>query len=50
VAYAHNFRIDVADLHERERLWKSEEPIETYPENMPPEEIKKREDEKHKKL
>lgn len=41
--------MEVADIAEREKLWKSEEQLDKYPDEMPAEEVKKREDEKNKK-
>lgn len=49
IAYAHTFGVEIADLLEKEKAWKSEEPIEQYPADLPPEEVKKRDDEKAKK-
>jgi hypothetical protein len=52
LAYANNFANDVADLVERERLWKAEEalPDKLYPDEMPEEEKKKKEEERIKKV
>jgi hypothetical protein len=49
IAYAHTFGLDIPDLNERLRLWKAEEVLDKYPDEMPPEEVKKRDDEKAKK-
>ncbi len=49
IGYTSNWALDVADPVEREKLWKAEEPLEKYPEDLPPEEIKKRDEEKLKR-
>ncbi len=49
VAYAHTFGSDILDPHEKDKAWRSEEPLEKYPQEMPEEEKKKKDDEKAKK-
>ena len=49
IAFAHTFGADIADPAEREKAWKAEEPIEKYPDDLPAEEIKKRDEEKLRK-
>jgi hypothetical protein len=49
IAYASGFGTEIVDPIEREKLWRAEEPLEKYPDEMPADEIKKREDEKAKK-
>ncbi len=49
IAFASTFGIDIADPAERDKLWKAEEPIEKYPDDLPTEEVKKRDDEKLRK-
>lgn len=36
-------------MHERDRLWRAEEPLDRYPDEMPEEEKRKKDEEKHKK-
>jgi hypothetical protein len=49
VAFAHTFGAEIADPAEREKAWKSEEPLEKYPDDLPAEEVKKRDEEKQRK-
>jgi hypothetical protein len=49
LAYAHTFGHEIADLSERDRLWRAEEALERYPEEMVEEERKKKDEEKAKK-
>lgn len=49
VAYAASFGAEIADPAEKEKAWRAEEPLEKYADDMPAEEVKKREDEKAKK-
>lgn len=49
VAYASTFGAEIADVTEREKAWRAEEPLEKYPDEITPEEVKKRDDEKAKK-
>jgi hypothetical protein len=44
-----NFPPEMADPAEREKLFRVEEPLEKYPDDLPQEEIKKREEEKLRK-
>jgi len=50
LAHVHNFGENLADEEERVARWLSEEPEEVYPEDITEEELKKREDEKHKRV
>ena len=49
IAFATGFAAEVADQAERDKLWKAEEPIEKYPDDLPAEEVKKRDEEKLRK-
>lgn len=49
VSYTSNWAVEVVDPAEKEKLWRAEEPIEKYPEDLPPEEVKKRDEEKLKR-
>jgi hypothetical protein len=44
-----NYPPELTDVAEREKIWKAEEPIEKYPDDLPAEEIKKRDEEKARK-
>lgn len=48
LSYVHNFGETMTD-EERQAAWLAPEPEETYPPDLPEEEVKKREDEKAKK-
>ena len=50
VAFAHTYGLEIADLGEREKHWRAEEPLQDgYPPETAPEEVKKREDERARK-
>ena len=49
MAYCINFGEGVADQEEKDKLWLAEEVLEVYPEDLPEEEIKKKDEEKLKK-
>ena len=49
IAFAQAFAAEIVDPIEREKLWKAEEILEKYPEDLPAEEVKKRDEEKLKK-
>ena len=50
IAFATGFgATEIPDQAERDRLWKAEEPIEKYPDDLPAEEVKKRDEEKLKR-
>lgn len=40
---------EIADPAEKEKAWRAEEPIEKYPDDLPAEEVKKRDEEKARK-
>lgn len=50
IAFASAFGAEIADAHEREKAWRAEEPIEKYPDDLPAEEVKRREEERLKKV
>lgn len=49
IAFATGFGAEIADQAERDKLWKADEPIEKYPDDLPAEEVKKRDEEKVRK-
>jgi hypothetical protein len=49
IAFSQTFGAEIADPAEREKAWKAEEPLEKYPDDLPAEEIKKRDEEKLRK-
>jgi hypothetical protein len=50
IAFATGFgATEIPDQAERDRLWKAEEPIEKYPDDLPADEVKKRDEEKLKR-
>ena len=48
LAYA-TFPAEITDQGEKDKLWKADEAIEKYPDDLAPEEVKRREDDKLKK-
>jgi hypothetical protein len=44
-----NYPAELTDQAEKDRLFKGDEPIEKYPDDLPAEEIKKRDEEKVRK-
>lgn len=49
IAFATGFGAEIADQAERDKLWKADEPIEKYPDDLAAEEVKKRDEEKIRK-
>jgi hypothetical protein len=49
IAFASGFAAEVADQAERDKMWKAEEPLEKVPDDLPAEEVKKREEERLRK-